>query len=60
MRKMMTNREIYRHFLGNDLVTELLLYYSFFALFPPKMGCKPIQYKEVNQRVTSFFAFVVK
>jgi len=48
----MKNEAIYRHKTGNDLVTELVLFYAFFCAFPSHKGSKSMKYGKVNQRVT--------
>ena len=41
--------------MGNDLVTELLLFCAFFCIFPFRKGCNIMQYSKVNQFVTFIF-----
>jgi len=41
--------------MGNDLVTELLLFCAFFCIFPFRKGCNTMQYSKVNQVVTFIF-----
>jgi hypothetical protein len=58
--KTTKSEAIYRQKMGNDLVTELMLFYAFFCAFTSRKGNKSMQYNEVYQRVTFVCVVIVK